>query len=315
MKQRVRVRVPATTANLGPGFDVLGLALDLWNEAEFTVSDHGPAMWRATVDGFGAGRLPTDATHLSLRAFRRVYEHLGRPLPAEVHLHAHNHIPVASGLGSSAAAVVAGLLAANAVLGNPLSTEALLHLATALEGHPDNVAPALLGGLTTAWSAPEGQTQALRLPLAEAWQEHAWLAVAVPQVKLSTAEARRALPSQVPHADAVFNLGRLALLLEALRRGDAALLAQAVQDRLHQPYRWGLIPQSAAVQQEARDAGAVAVALSGAGPGVVAFVPQPGEAPKVAQAMVAAWQAAGVAAQGWALRPAMEGAQVSLQGA
>ena len=312
--RRIRVRVPATTANLGPGFDVLGLALDLWNEATFTLEE-GAAGWEAVNEGFGAAHLPTDEAHLSLRAFRTVFEHLGEPLPRRVHLHARNAIPVASGLGSSAAAVVAGVLAANAALGAPLDAEALLALASALEGHPDNVAPALLGGLTAAWADDAGAPHALRLPLAPAWQGRAWLAVAVPQVALRTVEARRALPAQVPHGDAVFNLGRLALLLEALRRGDAALLAQAVQDRLHQPYRWPLLPGAEAVRRAALEAGAAAVALSGAGPGVLAFAPHLDDAAPVAQAMADAWRAQGVAAQGWALRPALSGAQAHfLQG-
>lgn len=317
MTRRIVVRVPATTANLGPGFDVLGLALDLWNEAEFTVEEDAagaPSRWAARNEGFGAAHLPTDATHLALRAFRAVFEHLGRPLPARVHLHARNTIPVASGLGSSAAAVVAGVLAANAALGKPLEEGAALALATALEGHPDNVAPALLGGLTAAWMDEDGAPQAIRLPLAPAWQKRAWLAIAVPQVALRTVEARRALPEQVPHADAVFNLSRLAVLLEALRRGWAEGLTQGVADRLHQPYRWPLLPGAEAVRQAARAAGAVAVALSGAGPGMVAFAPHLDDATPVAQAMVNAWRAQGIAAHGWALRPSMLGAQVQMVG-
>ncbi len=317
MTRRVVVRVPATTANLGPGFDVLGLALDLWNEATFTVDEDAagePERWEAVNEGFGAEHLPTDAAHLTLRAFRTVFERLGQPLPARVHLRARNVIPVASGLGSSAAAVVAGVLAANALLGGPLSPEALLSVATALEGHPDNVAPALLGGLTAAWQEARGEPRALALPLAPAWQTKAWLAVAVPQVALRTSQARQALPPQVPHGDAVFNLGRVVLLLEALRRGDVALLAAGVQDRLHQPYRWSLLPGVEAVRQAALEAGAVAVALSGAGPGIVAFAPQMDDATPVAQAMVAAWRQQGIVARGWALRPTMTGAQVRSQG-
>ncbi|HID85374.1 MAG TPA: homoserine kinase [Anaerolineaceae bacterium] len=313
MSRRIVVRVPATTANLGPGFDVLGLALDLWNEVAFTVEEEAagaPGRWEAVNEGFGAAHLPTDAAHLALRAFRAVFERLGRPLPARVYLHARNAIPVASGLGSSAAAVVAGVLAANAALGEPMAVPALLALATALEGHPDNVVPALLGGLTAAWMGQGGAPQALALPLAPAWQDRAWLAVAVPQVALRTVEARRALPAQVPHADAVFNLSRLAVLLEALRLGREDWLAEGVEDRLHQPYRWPLLPGAEAVRRAALEAGAVAVALSGAGPGVVAFAPQMDDATPVADAMVAAWREQGVAARGWALRPAMTGAQV-----
>ncbi len=305
---RLTVRVPATTANLGPGFDVLGLALARWNQATFTLGET-PAPWEAHNQGEGATHLPRDAEHLTLRAFRRLYEHLGAPLPGKVYLETQNSIPVGSGLGSSAAAVVAGVVAANATLGNPLSRQALLALASEMEGHPDNAAPALFGGLTAAWLAADGAAQACRLPLAPTWQERPWLAVAVPEVQLSTAQARRALPQTVPFHDAVFNLSRLALLLDALRRGDPQLLAEAAQDRLHQPYRWALLPAAEAVRRAAQRAGACAVVLSGAGPGVLALVPE-GDAEAVAQAMVQAWAEAGVAARGWALRPAMQGAQV-----
>lgn len=312
-RQVWKVRVPATTANLGPGFDVLGLALDLWNEATFTLEgdDLPPGSepeWQVTLEGEGAARLPTDGSHLSLQAFRRVYEAAGRPLPRRVHLQANNAIPVGSGLGSSAAAVVAGLLAANLALGMPFSLEDLLRLGLPFEGHADNLAPALWGGLTAVWEDALGGPQALRLPLYPVWEGKPWLAVVVPAMDLPTQVARQALPEQVPYADAVFNLGRLTLLLEALRRGDADLLAQAVADRLHEPYRRPLLPGVDAVFQAAREAGAVAVTLSGAGPGVVAFAPTLDHAAPVAEAMLAAWEAQGMAARAWALRPAPSGA-------
>ncbi len=302
----VTVRVPASCGNVGPGFDVLGLALDLWNEAHFQATGAG---WQIVVKGEGEAILPGDERNLVLRAARRVWEAVGAPLPSGLRVRCHNGIPLQSGLGSSGAAALLGVLGANALLGNPLSREAVFVLAAQVEGHPDNVAPSLYGGLVASVADGEGNWHVRPLPIAPAWQGRRWLAVAVPRVALSTAESRAVLPRQVSLEDAVFNLGHALLVADAFRTGEVEALAVAFQDRLHQPYRLRLVPGAEAALAAARQAGAVAAGLSGAGPGVIAFAPQHDDAGLIAQAMVAAFRQAGVAARGWAVAIA-GGAQV-----
>ena len=284
----VTVHVPATTANLGPGFDCLGLALDVWNQARFRIAGEGV---RVSTAGFGAKTLPADERNLIARAFRAVCQHAGVPFPPGLQIKARNSFPIGSGLGSSAAAVVAGVVGANALLGRQLSEADLLDLAAKIEGHPDNVTPALLGGLTL--SVSEGGTVLARKVAVAA----VWAAVVVPDFALPTIEARAALPQQVALSDAVFNLGRTALVVEALRTGDWELLAQAMADRLHQPYRLKLIPGATRALEAARQAGAAA-ALSGAGPGMVALTPDREQARTAAEAMREAFAARGL--QSWA---------------
>jgi homoserine kinase len=278
----VSVRVPATTANLGPGFDALGMALALHNEVVAAPAD------RVTVrvEGEGAGRLPTDERNVVARGVRLAFDEVGRPFTGCA-LSCVNRIPAARGLGSSAAAWVGGLVAGNALLGSPLTTEALLKLAARAEGHPDNVAAALLGGLTVSCGVDD-RTLALRLPVPTGLH---WI-VLVPESTSSTAEARAILPVSVLHADAVFNVQRVSLLLAALQVGRGDVLATAMDDRLHQPYRERLFPWMPAVSGAARAAGALGCVLSGAGPSLLAVVvdgPQ-----RVARAMEAALADTGV---------------------
>ncbi len=294
------VKVPATTANLGPGFDALGLALDLWNEADFTPSQEGGKPWSVEVSGEGAAVLPADATNLVAEVARRLFEQAGQAAPAGLRIRCANRIPLGSGLGSSAAAVVAGLVGANALLGDPLDQRAVLRLAAEIEGHPDNAAAALLGGLAVVISGG-GDLIARKIEIPPLT-----VAVVVPEFALSTHAARAALPAAAPLGDAVFNLGRTALVVEALRTGDLELLGHAMQDRLHQPYRLKLIPGAEAALAAARQAGAAAAALSGAGPGVVAFGRAPLE--PVSQAMLAAFLAAGLPARAWTLGVSTQGA-------
>ncbi|HFC08842.1 MAG TPA: homoserine kinase [Chloroflexi bacterium] len=291
------VRVPASCGNVGPGFDVLGLALDLWNTAVFTLEGD---RWEITVQGEGAGRLPVDESNLVLRAARRVWEAVGKPLPRGLRVRCENGIPLQSGLGSSGSAALLGVLGGNAVLGNPLAPAEVFALAAEVEGHPDNVAPSLYGGLTASVAAERGW-HVQSLPVAEAWRRRRWIAVVVPAVSLSTEASRRVLPAEVPMADAVFNIGHSVLVAEAFRRGEADLLALAFQDRLHQPYRLPLIPGAEAALAAALQAGAVAAGLSGAGPGLIAFAPHFDDATPVAEAMAAAFRESGVAARGWAV--------------
>ncbi|UYN88945.1 MAG: homoserine kinase [Anaerolineales bacterium] len=297
---KVRVSAPASTANIGPAFDCLALALDLWNEAEFELGGQG---LHIHVEGEGAERLPRHERNLVYRAVARVYEEVSQPAPTHIRIRCHNNIPLGSGLGSSAAASLAGLLGANALLGNPLKPELVMRLGAELEGHADNLAAALYGGLVLV-KHTEWRTTAQALECA------AWQAVYVlPAQRLSTRAARAALPKKVSLADAVFNMGNALAVREALRTGSLPALAEAMQDRLHQPYRLPLLPGAADALAAAQRAGAAA-GLSGAGPGLIAFV-EPGREQVVLAAMLAALQAHQLAARHFLLRSSTQGAQVS----
>jgi homoserine kinase len=264
----VWARVPATSANLGPGFDALGLALGLHDELRAEVARAGV---RVAVTGEGVGELPTDGTHLVVRAMDATFDLLGRR-PDGLSVTCANRIPQARGLGSSSAAIVGGiLLARELVAGGPgrLDRAEVLRLAARLEGHPDNVAPCLLGGFTIAWTEPTGQARAVSLQPAPRVQP----VLFVPDERGLTAAARAALPGSVPHADAALTAGRAALLVHALT-ADPGLLLPATEDRLHQRYRAAGMPGTAALVDSLRDAGVAAV-VSGAGPSVLALSPVP----------------------------------------
>jgi len=246
----VVVRAPATSANLGPGFDCLGLALDLWNEVEAT-----------------PGRLSADDdTNLILRAARAVYDALGELYPG-FELRCTNRVIFNRGLGSSAAAIASGVLFANEALGKPLDEAALLRLASAVEGHPDNVVPALLGGVRVATCAEDGRVLQTRVPVAMRLTSVCF----VPEMAIPTPHARGLLPSSVAMADAVFNVARSSLLVAALASGAPELLAEATRDRLHQQYRLPLFPAGATLLESAMRAGALGAFISGAGPTVLAL--------------------------------------------
>ena len=286
---RVTVRVPATSANIGPGFDVLGLALSLHNVVTAEEAD-GVTV---TNEGEGAGVLPTGADNVVARAARQAFEAAGRPFRG-IRLRCVNQIPPSRGLGSSAAAWVAGLMAGNALAGGILPREALLDAAARAEGHPDNVAAALLGGLTVSCASGDRVT-AISLPVPAALR---WV-VLIPEAQGSTREARAVLPPDVSRADAVFNLQRVCLLLAALGAGRIDLLSTALDDRLHQPARWKLFPWLPAAVAAARSAGALGCVLSGAGPSLLAAVEGDGGA--VARAMEAALRGEGGAGRAVAL--------------
>lgn len=254
------IKVPATSANLGPGFDALGLALDLWNESTFELADE----FSVYVEGEGKGKLAQGKNNMIIRAAQKLAEHVGRKLHPFM-MRCDNHIPLGSGMGSSAAATLTGLLAANVLTDAKLSDDEILCLASEIEGHPDNVAPALMGGLVVS-TIQEKKVIARKLPIAPLH-----VTVVLPDFHFPTKEARNSLPQQVDIKDAVHNISRAVLVAEAFRTGDLNLLAEVMTDRLHQPYRFKLIPGA----QEAIDAmkaeGASAVALSGAGPSLIAF--------------------------------------------
>ncbi len=259
------VRVPATSANLGPGFDCLGLALSLYDEVTAQFSD------QTTVDiaGEGAGELPTDEKHLIARAMWETFAVLGEQ-PAGVQLRCVNRIPQARGLGSSSAAIVAGVTLANAMAGGRLSRAQELAIAGRIEGHPDNVAPCLLGGFTIAWME-QGEARAVSLTPGASVKP----TVLVPGEIGLTAQARAALPAQVPHHDAAFTAGRAALLVHAMTNAPE-LLFEATEDRLHQSYRAPGMPATARLVRNLRDAG-VAAMVSGAGPTVLALTALPSD--------------------------------------
>ena len=279
---RVHVRIPATSANLGPGFDALGLALALHNEVGAEERD-GVSV---KIDGEGADRLARDGANVVARGVKLAYEAAGRAFRGCA-LECVNRIPTSRGLGSSAAAWVGGLVAGNALLGSPLSKDALLGLAARAEGHPDNVAAAIFGGLTVSCGTAEGVTS-VTLPVTKSL---AWV-VLVPEVTSATAEARALLPRSVPREDAVFNVQRVALLLAGLQTAVPAALSVALEDRLHQPYRLKLFPWMPEVVAAARAAGALGCVLSGAGPSLLAVVAGDGGA--VGRAMEDALSRAGV---------------------
>lgn len=296
------ISVPASTANLGAGFDCLALALELRNSLEVTDTGAGAGL-DLTVEGEGAQHVPRDGRNLIARSMERVFAEVGRRPAGRVKLHAVNRIPLGSGLGSSAATIVGGLAAANALVQGGLDHAALLRLAHAIEGHPDNVAAAMYGGLVLV-SADGAALQARPVPVPPLT-----VVIVLPEMRLSTAEARAALPAQVPLRDAVYNIGHALFTVQALAAGDDALLAWAVADRLHQPYRQKLIPGFAAVEAAARQAGAVAVALSGAGPSLVAFARD--RHAHIAEAMQAAFRHHGLSSRVFVLPLAEEGLMVT----
>ena len=263
------VRVPATSANLGPGFDTLGLALALYDDLTVTVA--GDAGVFVDVHGVGAGEVPTDETNLVVRSIKHTFDHFGIEMPG-LHLEAHNSIPHGRGMGSSGAAIVSGVMAAKGLLDGVVEIDAdtLLTLATELEGHPDNVAPALFGGLTIAWTTQDG-------PRAKKLIVHRGVSpvVCVPAATMSTALARSLQPTSVPHADAVFNVSRSSLLIAALIQSPELLL-EATQDRLHQDYRASAMPETNSLIQVLRANGLAAV-VSGAGPSILVLASDPSQ--------------------------------------
>lgn len=265
----VTVLVPATTANLGPGFDTLGLALNVYDRLTVTASST-PGV-RVVVEGVGADDVPTDGSNLVARAILRVFEDVGLEAPG-LDLIARNTIPHGRGLGSSGAAVVSGIVAARGLLEGiaAIDNDRLLALATMMEGHPDNVAPALFGGLTIAWTGEDGPQHKRLLP-------HRSISplVLVPEHTMSTALARSLQPENVPHADAIFNVSRSTLLIAALIQSPE-LLHTATEDRLHQSYRASAMPETDRMITLLRAAGHAAV-VSGAGPSILVLASDPSQ--------------------------------------
>ncbi len=262
-QEQAAVRVPATTANMGPGFDSFGMALRYYDEV--TVRPVAGAT-HVKVVGVGEGQVPTGDDNLVVRALRAGLDAVGAP-QAGFEMSCFNRIPHGGGMGSSASAAVAGLMLARGIISEPelLSDEVIFELATGFEGHPDNVAPAVFGGATVAWTDMDGTHHCAPMPVDKGLPVS--LLIPPPATRLSTAEARKVLPSAVPRADALFNTSRAAVLMLALA-GRPDLLMAGTEDRLHHQYRRRVLPESMAVMDSLREQGYPAV-ISGAGPTVL----------------------------------------------
>ncbi len=279
MANTIKIRVPGTTANCGPGFDTVGIACTIYNDLELTLSDQDGISLEVT--GEGAGYIPSDESNVVVKAIKMILNKTGYKASG-IKLSMINNIPLARGLGSSAAAIVGGLVGANELTGRHFTNQDILNMATAIEGHPDNVAPAIFGGITVS-IMDSGSAKYLRfLPPTD----FSMVAV-IPEFNLSTRAARKVLPDTVLYADAVFNVSRASLLIGALCTGELKLLSHALQDRLHQPYREKLIPGMAQVLAAARQTGALGATLSGAGPCLLAFADS--KTDEIGEAMVKAF--------------------------
>lgn len=276
MAASVRVRVPATVANLGPGFDSLGAAVGMHLEIEIEPRRDSIEVM---LEGEGADHLPTDDTNLVIKSMNAFFDHVARRPPGYA-VRVKNPIPLASGLGSSAAATVGGLVAARALSGRSVPQTEMIAMATAMEGHPDNVMPALLGGLVVCYrGGPADELQHFRLNISERLVP----ILVVPRLGFPTEEARRVLPTEVAFADAQFTASRAALLVGAMTSGAGSeVLSEAMTDRLHEPHRLTLMPETAAVHEELR-AARLPVSLAGAGPSLLLVVPRPEAATRAEQ--------------------------------
>jgi homoserine kinase len=266
--RRVTVEVPASSANLGAGYDCLAVALGLTNRIEVEVRGWSRGEIELTVDGEGAGELTEDRENRCVRGVEAALRAIRGEIPEGVgwRIAMHNEIPLSRGLGSSAAATVAGLVAGNALFGEPLTVTDLLRMATEIEGHPDNAAAALLGGFVVT-AALESGVEALRFDAPRDLRA----VLFIPDLRLSTAEMRAVLPDLVPRADAIANLTRLAIGVAGMATGRFDLLRVVTIDRLHEPYRAEIFPQLPQFADAARKAGAIGACLSGAGSTVIAF--------------------------------------------
>ena len=279
MARRARVRVPASTSNLGPGFDCLGLALTLYNDFVLEPSDEvSVSVHFQTSDEHDGQLMDNGRNNLVWRAASEVIRRSGAKLRG-LKIKMDIAVPLARGLGSSATAIIAGVCGANALLGSPLNNDEAFRLIANFEGHPDNVTASYYGGLTAA-TMNRGIPSVIRYPVS-----HALRAVAaMPSYPLSTEKARAALPKEIPFADAAHNVARMPFVIQALIDGDVDRLAWAMDDRMHEPYRIALLRNGRAIRKAAQSAGAAGVAISGAGPTMIAFCLEP-QAKAVADAM------------------------------
>ena len=300
----VRVKAPATTANMGPGYDCLGMALDVWNTIEIEVLDSGEPV--VEVTGEGAGELETGRDNLVYRSMEFLFQDAEQEMPM-VRIRCDNAIPLARGMGSSAAAIAGGLVAANAICSQDYTPNDLLEMAATIEGHPDNVAAAVLGGMQLVISdKTEEGSRLYAVSINVPPELHA--VVFVPQVRIATKDARAVLPEKVTVADAVHNMGRIGLLVASMTTNHPEYLAIATQDLLHQPYRQPLFPAMKVIFKAALDAGALGVFLSGSGSTVLALTQ--GREMTVAYEMAEAARQASVEGNVSVTQPTVRGAHL-----
>lgn len=294
----VRIAVPASTANLGPGFDTLGMAVNLYSWIEMKVATET----KITLLGDQLYGIPTDKTNLIYKMAQLVFQKAGVSI-SELEITMYSDIPLTRGLGSSASAFVGGLCAANALIGFPLTDTEILNISTSIEKHPDNVAASLYGGIVVAtWDGEEANCIRITPP------EELETLVVIPEFQLSTSKAREVLPAQLSMADTIFNISRSSLLVAALSLGQLNMIKTAMQDRLHQPYRASLVPGMQQILEQATEQGALGIALSGAGPTMIAFVDRHSQQKEqLEQYLVNTMKAQGIVAQATWLKPVNEG--------
>ena len=269
---KISVKVPATTANLGPGFDCLGMALPIYNTItiEETVLPGTGIEINVLADEsvgeeFSLEHIPMDENSIIYKAVELLYNSIGQS-PSELKINIHSQIPIARGLGSSASVIVGGLIAANKLLGNPADEAALLSIATEVEGHPDNITPAIVGGLVISAKEDDGSIVYRKLDWPEEWV----ITVCIPEYELATDISRSVLPEEVPMKDAVYNAQRMAMFVEAIHTKDAELMKLALKDKLHQPYRMKLVPGLEKIIQSLKhEDNVLGCVLSGAGPSIL----------------------------------------------
>jgi len=308
------IRIPATSANLGAGFDCIGVALNLWNTFELYHVPEQTEKISIVSYGEAAATLPKDHTNTIARVmFEELDETLGQTAPGPLKIVCHNDVPCGSGLGSSSTAVIAGLVFAHALARRELTSEnvdtlkrAVLSRAVEIEGHGDNVVPALLGGLVVVTRSANGRLLTHQIPT-----KHQRVVVCVPDFAFLTSKSRAVLPPALPRSDAIHNIGHAVMTIEALRTGDLKLLAKALDDKMHEPYRFPAIPGAIEARQAALDNGAVASCLSGAGPGILSFVENNHEG--VGEAMKRCFADAGLNARYWILDINETGARLDLK--
>ena len=295
------IRLPGSTANLGPGYDALGMALSIYNHVAVRIRSQPGASFG--IEGEGTDILSADEENLFYRAAQFAAQHAGKTLPG-IAVHMHNTVPLARGLGSSSTAIVGGVIAANCLLGEPFSQMEMLDIATAIEGHPDNVSPCLLGGLTVSTMDGNRVACVRALPPKELRA-----VVAIPEFELKTEDARNVLPDAISHSDAVFSTSRACIVTAALITGNFEHLALGMQDRLHHPYRAKLIPSFDQILAAAVKAGAWGAALSGAGPTLIALTTQNADA--IGRAMTDIWAKKNIQARYRILKVDPSGATVT----
>lgn len=283
---KVIISVPATTANLGVGFDCLGAALSMANEFQFAVVDTDTKL-KIAVSGEEAHKVSIGDSNLIYRSFLQLYQYIGQT-PPNLELTVKLGVPLSRGLGSSATAIIGGLMGANSLAGNPLTKSQIMQMAIAIEGHPDNVVPALFGNCLLSVEE-KGKWQISSIP----WHQDIVPVVAIPNFELSTKEARSVLPPEYSRSDAIFNISRMGLLIRALDTNNGEWLQTALADKLHQPYRQQLIPGYAEVRQAAIDAGAYGMVISGAGPTLLALT-NPQNVAGVVASMTKTWANMGI---------------------